>query len=98
MVFVARPYRWYSSWGESMIISSISEIYNGVVNHYQFTVACHAENQTPENTAAFRISRLNERVANQLNALADMGDGELAHKFQMEAQSLELHGNSPTPV
>ncbi len=85
-----------------MIISSISEIYNGVVNHYQFTVACHAENQTPENTAAFCISRLNERVANQLNALADiaydMGDGELARKFQMEAQSLELYGASPSPV
>ncbi|MGF1877414.1 hypothetical protein L4D77_19080 [Photobacterium frigidiphilum] len=82
-----------------MIISSISEIYNGIVNHYQFTVACHAENQTRENIAVFRISH---RVANQLNALADiaydMGDGELAHKFQMEAQSLELYGNSPTPV
>ncbi|MGF1872462.1 hypothetical protein [Photobacterium indicum] len=78
-----------------MIISSISEIDNGVVNYNQFTVTCYAENQTAEDVATFRISR---RVANQLNALADIvyevGDGKLAHQFHIEAQSLELYGNS----
>jgi len=85
-----------------MIIPPISDVYNGVVHNYQFIVACHAENQTPEGAASFCISRLNQRVAMQIHALADiaydMGDGELAGKFLIEAQMLELHGESPGPV
>lgn len=84
------------------VSTSITEIYNGLVNNYQFSVACFGENSTPVNTTAFCISRLNNRTASQINLLADiaydMGDGDLARKFQIEAESLELYGNSPTPV
>ncbi|MGR5241787.1 hypothetical protein ACPV5G_16505 [Photobacterium damselae] len=80
---------------------SLRDLVNSVVNHYQFTATCYAENETPVHTTEFCTVRLQERVSSQLNALADiaydMGEGELANIIQMQAQRLE-GGLSPMPL
>ncbi|KAB1181461.1 hypothetical protein [Photobacterium damselae] len=82
-------------------VLSLHDLVNSVINHYQFTTRCYAENETPLHTVEFCTSRLQERAASQLNSLADiaydMGEGELAHLIQLQAQQLE-GGLSPMPL
>ncbi|AWK83537.1 hypothetical protein [Photobacterium damselae] len=81
--------------------NSMLDIVNTAINRYQFITSGYSENETPPHTSEFCTIRLNNRLAYQLNTLADMaydnGNGELARLIQLQAERVE-NGLSPMPL
>lgn len=82
--------------------TSIKDIYNGLVNKYQFDNACLSENQTPESTRCFRMEKMREHLTHQLDTLSgfayDLGEHDLAASIMRTAADLGTDCVSPAPL
>lgn len=81
---------------------SIKDIYNGLVQKYQFDQFTLTENQTPIHTRFFLSEKRRESATNKLDALAnmahDLGEPELAGFILNAAGELGTDGLFPTPM
>ncbi len=81
---------------------SIKDIYNGLVNKYQFDQFVMTENHTPDSTRYFLSEKHRESTTNKLDMLAhfahDLGEPELAGVILNAAAQLGSDAISPLPM
>ncbi|NOH85156.1 hypothetical protein F0249_15210 [Vibrio sp. 03-59-1] len=81
---------------------SIINIYNGLVQKYQFEQQTMQENSTPDNTRHFMSEKFREGTTNKLDMLAhfasDLGEPELAGSILRTASNLGCDGVPPMPM
>lgn len=81
---------------------SIKDIYNGLVQKYQFDHFAMAENQTPDNTRYFPSEKSREAMTHKLDMLAhfahDLGEPELAGVVLDAAAQLGSDAIPPMPM
>lgn len=80
---------------------SIRDIYNGLVNKYQFEQFAMTENHTPDNTRYFLSEKHRESTTHKLDMLAhfahDLGEPELAGLILNAAAQLGAGAITPSP-
>jgi len=81
---------------------SIKDIYNGLVNKYQFDQFAMSENQFPDNTRYFMSEKHRESTTSKLDMLAhfahDLGEPELAGIILDAAVQLGTDAVPPMPM
>ncbi|EIA0806113.1 hypothetical protein M2H12_14995 [Vibrio vulnificus] len=82
--------------------NSIIDIYNGLIQKYQFDQLCLTENRTPIRTAYFLSEKARESVTLKLDMLAhfahDLGEPELAGDILNAAADLGGNAAMPKPM
>ncbi|WP_104028260.1 hypothetical protein [Vibrio jasicida] len=81
---------------------AIQNIYNGLIQKYQFDLSALHENQAPDTTRFFMLEKHRESMTYKLDWLAQMaaelGEGEMAGEILTNAANLGADGVMPKPM
>lgn len=81
---------------------AIQNIYNGLIQKYQFDLSALHENQAPDTTRFFMLEKHRESMTYKLDWLAQMaaelGEGEMAGEILTHAANLGADGVMPKPM
>lgn len=81
---------------------SLKNIYNALVQKYQFDCCAMSENQTPDSTRHFMYEKRREDTTHKLDMLAhfahDLGEPEMAGDILDAAMKLGVDAVPPMPM